>query len=64
MLWNNKISSEIVAGNNELDSHYEVRTNRTKININVSENSEVSIPSTESESDDLLPETKRAKAHF
>jgi len=62
MLWNNKISSEIVAENNELDSHYEVRTNRTKININGCENLEVSIPSTESESDDLVLETKRAKS--
>jgi len=62
MFWDNKISSEIVAGDNELDSYCEFRTNRAKNNINVSENSEVSIPSTESESDNLVPETKRAKS--
>jgi len=33
MLWNNKISSETVAGNNELDSHYELRSNRAKSNL-------------------------------
>ena len=48
MLWNNKISSEILSVNDELDCNYELKTNRTKININGSENLEVSIPSTES----------------
>lgn len=62
LLFNNKISSETVAVNDELDSHYVLRTNRAKKNINGSENLEVSIPSTESESDDLVPETKRAKS--
>lgn len=50
LLFNNKISSEKGAVNDELDSHYVLRTNRAKKNINGSENLEVSIPSTESES--------------
>ena len=34
LLFNNKISSEKGAVNDELDSHYVLRTNRAKKNIN------------------------------